>query len=202
MRTLLVFLKYPAPGRTKTRLGESLGEVRAAELYREWISMVMTTIQSVRDRTRVVACYDGAAESAFAPWHPLADVWCQQPDGDLGDRLTAAFLTWQREKGPTVAIGTDCLDLKADHIEGAFAALASHDVVFGPASDGGYYLVGLARPLPGFFGGIPWSTSTTLEAHLAKCARHGWSVEQLETLDDIDTADDWAEYQRRSRAAP
>jgi rSAM/selenodomain-associated transferase 1 len=202
MRTLLVFLKYPAPGKVKTRLAESLGPARAAELYREWIGAVLSQVQPVRDSARLVACFDGAAEPEFAPWHGLADAWWPQAAGDLGDRLTAAFETWQLAPHSAVAIGTDCLDLEAAHVESAFARLESHDVVFGPATDGGYYLVGLARRLPDFFRDVPWSSVTTLAVHQAICTRNGWSCDVLSPLCDIDTGEDWSAYQRRMQAGP
>ncbi len=199
MQTLLVFLKYPAVGQVKTRLAESIGHQCAAELYRDWIGIVLSNVQAVRRSTRLVACYDGAPPEAFGPWHSLADDWWPQPIGSLGDRLEAGFRTWQPQAGPAVAIGTDCLDVDAHRIESAFASLRDHDVVFGPAVDGGYYLVGLAGHLAGFFQGIPWSSASTLAAHRSVCQQRHWSVGLLPTLRDIDTLDDWLLYQRRSK---
>ena len=199
MRNLLVFLKYPAAGRVKTRLAESIGPDHAAELYRQWIEIVFSRIQPLRASTRVVAFYDGAPGDAFGQWRSSADDWWPQPDGDLGVRLDAAFKNWQSDDDPAVAIGTDCLDLEAAHIESAFGVLQNRDAVFGPAEDGGYYLVGLARYLPGFFRGIPWSTSKTLAAHRSLCQRKGWSFGLLPSLGDIDTLDDWQQYERRRK---
>lgn len=197
MRTLLVFLKYPAAGQVKTRLAESLGAKRAAELYRQWIDVVFSRVQSVRDDTRLVAFFGGAPAEAFAPWHDQADAWWPQPAGDLGARLEAGFARAQTSGEPAVAVGTDCLDLGATHVASAFDVLGQRDAVFGPAEDGGYYLVGTARHLPNFFEGIPWSTSSTLSAHQERCRNHGWTFGLLPTLADIDTLEDWLEYERR-----
>ncbi|MEX0675893.1 MAG: TIGR04282 family arsenosugar biosynthesis glycosyltransferase [Pirellulales bacterium] len=202
MRTLLVFLKYPAAGQVKMRLAAAIGPKRAADLYRQWIGMVFERVQAVRGSTRVIACYDGAPCEAFAEWQAVADGWWPQPAGDLGDRLDAAFRSWQAEGDPAVAIGTDCLDLDAAHVESAFDILRKRDAVFGPAEDGGYYLVGLARYRPDFFRDIPWSTSDTLAAHQSICERKGWSVGLLPPLADIDTLDDWQQYERRQERQP
>jgi uncharacterized protein len=202
MRTLLVFLKYPAAGQVKSRLADSIGEDRAAELYRQWIGIVFAQVQPVRARARVVACYDGAPPEAFRAWHSLADDWWPQPSGDLGDRLAAAFARWQSAGEPVLAIGTDCLDIDAGHVESAFDLLRSNDAVFGPAADGGYYLVGRARNLPGFFSGVPWSTSKTLSAHRSHCDENHWTYGLLPSLADIDTVEDWRQYERRRAGEP
>ncbi len=170
MPTLLVLLKYPSPGTVKTRLAASLGAERAAALYREWIGLVLHQLQPLRDATRVVGYFDGAPEAAFAPWRTLADDWWRQPAGDLGERLRVGFAMAHAVGAPVVAVGTDCLELETPLVRTAFETLAQKDAVFGPAEDGGYYLVGTARDLPSFFEKIPWSTPSTLAAHLALCA--------------------------------
>lgn len=198
MRKLLVFLKYPAAGHVKTRLAESIGPERAADLYREWIGIVLHNVQGVRSAARLVACYDGAPPEAFSPWHRLVDDWWPQPDGGLGDRLDAAFKHCQVGGDPAIAIGTDCLGVDAKLVESAFAKLRDNDAVFGPATDGGYYLVGTARYLRDFFHGVPWSTPRTLAAHQNSCEQRRWSFGLLPTLHDIDTLEDWLDYQRRA----
>lgn len=191
MSSLLVFLKHPAAGKVKTRLAASIGPERAAALYRQWIGLVFDRLQPLRNQIPIVACYDGAPLQDFAPWEALADEWWPQSAGDLGHRLHDAFEKAHARGGPVVAIGTDCLDLDASALQEALDLLAEKDVVFGPATDGGYYLVGTARLLPGFFQGIPWSSSETLEAHLALCRGQGWSVGLLPPRRDIDTWEDW-----------
>jgi rSAM/selenodomain-associated transferase 1 len=191
MPTLLVFLKYPVAGRVKTRLAASIGPERAATLYRQWIGLVFSRLQPLRDRVRIVACYDEAPRHAFALWEPFADEWRPQSAGSLGRRLHDAFEMAHTRGGPVVAIGTDCLELDAPAIQEALDLLAEKDVVFGPATDGGYYLVGNAKPLQGFFQGIPWSSPETLAAHLSLCRDRGWSVGLLPARRDIDTWEDW-----------
>jgi rSAM/selenodomain-associated transferase 1 len=194
MPTLLVFLKYPTPGRVKTRLAAHVGDQRAAELYQGWIGSVLNQIQSFRAHGRIIGFFDGGTRDDFASWLSLVDEWWPQPDGDLGERLCAGFAAAQSGGGPVAAIGTDCLELDAALLQTAFEILKDKDAVFGPARDGGYYLVGIARPLLGFFDGIPWSSHTTLEAHLSLCRKHNWSVGLLPARRDIDTWEDWLAY--------
>ena len=198
--TLLVFLKYPVAGKVKTRLAQSIGAERAANLYRQWLGQVLASIQPLRGRMRIVACYDGAPQSSFTPWDSLADEWWPQPEGDLGGRLHVAFDKAHKSGEPVIAIGTDCLELDALAFQQALDLLTVKDVVFGPATDGGYYLVGTARPLPDFFRGIPWSSPETLAAHRALCRDRGWSVGLLPTRRDIDTWEDWLSHCRTHEA--
>ena len=193
---LLVFLKYPSPGAVKTRLAATIGPERAAEMYREWIGRVLERLQPIRDHAHLIGCFDGAPRGAFAPWSALADDWWPQPAGDLGDRLRAGFAQAHALGAPVAAVGTDCLELESSLVRRAYDVLRSKDAVFGRAEDGGYYLLGTARELPGFFDGLPWSSPNTLAAHLARCAACGWTVGLLPALRDIDTWDDWQRYRR------
>jgi rSAM/selenodomain-associated transferase 1 len=189
-----VFLKYPTPGKVKTRLAARMGDQRAAELYRQWIGQVLVQVQPLRGIVRVVGFFDGGTRNEFAEWDSLLDHWLPQPEGDLGNRLRAGFEFAQSGGGSVAAIGTDCLEVDAELLQSAFDMLKDKDAVFGPARDGGYYLVGAARPLVGFFDGIPWSSHTTLGAHLSSCRKHNWSVGLLPARRDIDTWEDWLAY--------
>jgi rSAM/selenodomain-associated transferase 1 len=194
MPTLLVFLKYPAPGQVKTRLASSVGDQQAAALYHEWIGVVLAKMQPLRETIRVVGYFDGAPLADFAVWRPLADAWWPQPASDLGARLAIGFEKAHCDGSPVVAIGTDCLELDMALVKEAFVRLAKSDVVFGPAIDGGYYLVGTSQHLPSFFVGVPWSDSKTLSSHVALCERNGWTYSTLPPRRDIDTIDDWRSH--------
>lgn len=194
MDALLVFLKYPTPGAVKTRMGAQVGYEQAANIYREWIGLVLSEMQPIRGRRQIVACYDGAPLESFSPWRLLADDWWPQAPGELGNRLQAAFNRAHTFTERVAAIGTDCLDLDAMMVLRAFARLKDHDVVFGPAFDGGYYLVGASKPLPGFFDDLPWSTVQLFHAHLDRCHQNGWTADILPALPDIDTWDEWLCY--------
>jgi rSAM/selenodomain-associated transferase 1 len=189
---VLVFLKFPRPGQVKTRLAKDIGDELAAKLYRSWIGMVLREMQPLRPGTRLVGYFDGASVEAFSEWTMLADEWWQQPVGDLSARLDHGFSrAFATGASASLAVGTDCLDLKTSHIESAFAILKGTDAVFGPATDGGYYLVGTSRHLPQLFENVRLSTSDALCDQLRQCDNNGWSSNLLPTLRDIDTLVDW-----------
>lgn len=194
--TLLVFLKVPQPGEVKTRIAASIGYQKAADLYRQWIGDVLKPLQELRGKIRIVGCYSGPAEG-LAPWSPLVDEWLPQSSGDLGQRLQDAFRASTASSSKVLAIGTDCLEIDVPLIRQAIEGLSQSDVVLGPAEDGGYYLIGTAKYLPGLFEQIHWSTSDTLRDQIAQCERHGWSYHLLETKPDIDTLEDWERHQAR-----
>jgi uncharacterized protein len=197
---LLVFVKYPEPGKVKTRLAEKLGAEVAAELYREWIGSVLRNVQPVREEVRIVGYFDGATADRFSEWNSLVDDWRKQPAGDLGIRLAEGFEWGHRRGQPVIAIGTDCLDLTAEHVESALQRLRECDAVFGPTTDGGYYLVGTRAHVPGLFDRVRWSSPNTLADQLARCQVIGLRHSPLEELTDIDTAEDWRAYQARSKS--
>ena len=196
-RAILIFLKYPEPGRVKTRLARALGAERAAALYRNWIGIVLGLLQPLRDTTRLVGYFDGAPHEAFCDWHMLADDWLPQPPADLGERLAAGFEWGFKLGGPVLAVGTDCVEIEADLLLHAFEELSHQDVVFGPTPDGGYYLIGLSVARPELFWSIRWSSPFTLADHLRCCREKGWSVSLLPMRHDIDTENDWRAYLRR-----
>lgn len=199
---LIVFLKYPRPGAVKTRLAVTIGAERAAALYREWVGQLLVQWQSIRPRISLIGYYEGAEEKAFSEWAPLVDEWWPQPAGDLGMRLTEGFCRGHSRPARTVAIGTDCLEVDAGSIEIAFRELDSHQVVIGPATDGGYYLIGSAEPRPGLFENIHWSSDRTLSDQLEVCRRHQWSTALLPLRSDIDTWDDWLAHCKRQKRQP
>jgi uncharacterized protein len=200
--TLLVFLKYPAPGQVKTRLAEVIGSEEAARLYRQWISVVLSKLQPLRGDVRLVGYFDGASLDKFDEWRPLADNWWPQPVTDLGSRLEMGFQRAFAESAPCcLAVGTDCLELKADDVTAAALALQDNHAVFGPAQDGGYYLVGTRSLLPDFFHGIRWSSRHTLQDHLRRCSENGRSVHLLQSRRDIDSYDALLAYRESMNSA-
>ena len=123
-----------------------------------------------------------------------------QSGGDLGARMAAAIadaISGGAER--VVVIGTDCPDVTPDVVAAAFTRLGAADVVLGPASDGGYYLIGMSRPHRVLFEGVPWSSATTLRATLARARAGGLSVALLDERRDIDTAEDWRAWLASSR---
>jgi rSAM/selenodomain-associated transferase 1 len=110
---------------------------------------------------------------------------------DLGERLARAFDDLLVAPGDrAVILGADCPALDSDTLREAFAALAKHDAVLGPARDGGYYLIGLRRRSPDLFRDIEWSTARVLDQTVARAAQAGVTVQRLAALDDLDTPED------------
>ncbi len=189
MIDVLLFAKAPRPGMVKTRLAASIGNDAAVEIYR---AMGRRIIDQIRPVSNVTVCYD-PSDALLETREWLGDAeYRRQSDGSLGDRLTAAV----REhfvggtSTPVVAIGADAPQVDADVITAAAAALGLADVVLGPATDGGYYLIGLTKERPNLFKAIPWSSSTVFAATKAACDAAGLTTTVLPVLRDIDTVED------------
>lgn len=187
-QALAIFAKSPVPGSVKTRLTPPLSPGQAAELYR---CMLLDTLARLRTLpVDTIIFHQGDAEF-FRRIAPDATVIAQQ-DTCLGGRLEKA-LDQMAERGYTsrVVIGSDAPDLPVSYVEQAFARLGGGcDVVFGPAEDGGYYLVGVAGSYGQLFRGIPWSGPQVLEKSLERARQAGFAIEMLPSWYDIDAYGD------------
>lgn len=180
-----LIVKYPAPGRVKTRLIPAIGAEQAATLHRRLSERTLAGIRS--SGLDHVVRYDGADRDDFADWLGPDVRLAPQGPGDLGDRLA-------RIEPPAVAVGGDIPDLTADHLRQAAFALESHAAVIGPAADGGYYLIGLARPMPFLWPAMPWGSERVFDETVARLERHGIVPALLETLADCDRPEDLARW--------
>lgn len=192
-QTLIIFMRYPQAGTTKTRLIPALGPEGAAQVYCHLAER--TLVQGVaalqhHQEINVEIWFTGGSVAQMQTW--LGErVYRSQPAGDLGERMLAAFAAvFADGSDRVVLIGTDCPDLSTNHLTEAFAALAQYDVVLGPAQDGGYYLIGLRRPIPDLFVNMPWSTTIVAQRTLTIAAQLGLSVHCLPCLTDIDRPED------------
>ena len=193
MSTLVVFGKPPLVGRGKTRLARDVGAARAAGFYRRASHSLLHRLG--RDpRWRTVLAVNASPDDRYACW-PHATPRVAQGRGSLGDRMGRVLRT--AATGPAVIIGTDSPQVTPGHIAAAFGALGSADAVFGPAEDGGYWLIGLARrrPAPDLFQGVRWSTAHALADTRASLPR-GFAVAHLPVLTDVDTGADLARFER------
>ncbi len=190
MNSIAVFARRPLLGSVKTRLSPAVPADLALDLYR---GMLADAIGVAREAgtDRVVVHWAGEA-SAESPFDLPAGVEVREQRGaDLGERLTAAFAALLVAPGDrAVAIGADCPELTAVTLRSAFALLDGHEVVLGPARDGGYYLIGLGRPVPALFRDVPWGTAGVFAATLARARDEGLRVGELPPLDDLDTPAD------------
>ena len=183
---LAVFLKAPRPGTVKTRLASEIGSRQALRLYRV---MVARTLECVRragfDATLWFTPQDAASEMRF--W--LGEGWDLRPQssGDLGARLSAAEHAVPTG-GAWVAIGVDCPRLTSELLQEAFDMIQHGSIVLGPATDGGYYLIGGTTPLPELFTEMPWGTDRVLGETRARLQRAAAPWCELPELRDVDTA--------------
>ena len=195
-RHLILFVKAPRFGGVKSRLARDVGPLAAWAFYRRTLQATLRRLgRDPRWRTWIALAPDRAAFRPLRPRPPVRARTFAQGGGDLGARMARAFA--RLPPGPAVLVGGDIPGILPAHLAEAFRRLGAFDAVFGPAADGGYYLVGMARYLSGFFEDIPWSTPRTLSAHQLACQQHDCSFGLLPTLHDIDTLEDWLDYQRR-----
>ncbi len=186
MNRLIVMTKYPEPGRAKTRLIPALGAEGAAQLHRR---LGLHTVEQVRSYQPEIR-YAGGDQGLMRDW--LGDFdYVDQGDGDLGDRMSRAFVEgFNQGCDRMIMIGTDCPKVDKTLIDRAFDALNNTEVVFGPAIDGGYYLIGLRKYIPELFCNIKWSTDSVLRDSLESLDRLQIRSTLLELLPDIDRPED------------
>ncbi len=186
-----LFAKWPKPGAVKTRLAAETSPEWAADVARAFLLDMLDCFASVRVR-RILAFAPDSEESAFAEVVTGRFQLVPQVNGDLGARL-ADFFEQQFRAGAqqVVVIGSDSPSLPAEFIDEAFAKLDAADVVLGPATDGGYYLIGCARPLPGLFLGIPWSGPRVLLETMKRASQLDLRLALLEPWYDVDSLADW-----------
>jgi uncharacterized protein len=193
---LILFGRYPVPGRTKTRLIPVLGPAGAAEFQRRLtVRSLDTILQTGMPAASVEFCYTGAASNQIRRWLGRRGIgFSPQTGGDLGTRMANALrAAFDKDARPVVLVGTDIPGMTAGHIRTAFEALRRYDVVLGPSRDGGYWLIGMRRQAD-LFQAIAWGRSDVLARTLAHTERQGLAVFQLEPLNDIDTAADLSHW--------
>lgn len=193
-QTLIIMVKAPVMGRAKTRLARQIGGVEALRFYRAATAGLLRRV--ARDpRWETVLAVDPPRACRASYW-PACLERRAQCRGDLGRRMLDRFA--RAPHGRAVLIGSDIPGVAARHIAAAFAALRRHDAVFGPAEDGGYWLVGLRaghRPAKAFEA-VRWSSEHALSDSRASLGRS--TIAEIDTLFDVDDAAEW----RRWRAMP
>jgi uncharacterized protein len=182
---LTIFARYPEPGKAKTRLIPALGPDGAARVYARLLDM---TLASARQSGLPIELRTtGGSRNAFITLCGEDLAITEQGEGDLGRRLS-------RVPSPAIVIGSDAPALDAALLREARDLLERHEVVIGPASDGGYYLIGFVRPIPFAFSSIAWSTPEVLPETLRRLGAQGIEPALLPVLADIDTPADLADW--------
>jgi rSAM/selenodomain-associated transferase 1 len=187
---LVLMLKAPTPGRVKTRLAKDLGNEGAAQIYKILVERQASQLP-----------VEFAAEIHFAPANaePQLRDWlgerfhfCSQSEGDLGERLIhAAREVFASGADRLMFLGGDCPYVTAGLLRECVEQMERHDVVLGPALDGGYYLIGIKRLETRIFEGIDWGTERVLEQTLVQLRHAALTHHLLRELEDVDDLGSW-----------
>ena len=188
---LLVFTRFPDPGKVKTRLIPAFGPEGAARLQFLMTRHLLHQVRELPSGVRVEVHHDGGTPGLMSALFGEDVNPVPQTGQGLGSRMALALRRGlDQGAGRAVLVGSDCPSIDVRLLNRAFAELRSHDVVLGPAADGGYYLVGLNSRISGrlgaLFTGIDWGSDRVLTQTRHKAAEQGWTVAQVETLPDID----------------
>ena len=190
---VILFARAPRLGAVKRRLAKGIGDRAALRFYQRTLAATARPIARDRRWRTVLATTPRGARTDWARFVPRGTALMDQPRGDLGARMEGCM----RRHTRAVLVGSDIPDLRPADIADAIRALGRADAVFGPATDGGYWLVGLgprrpARP----FARVRWSGEHALADTMANF--RGWRVALLRRLQDVDTAEDLARSKARS----
>ncbi|AFU68940.1 glyco_like_cofC transferase, GTA_type superfamily [Psychroflexus torquis ATCC 700755] len=189
---VIVFAKNPELGKCKTRLAVSIGDENTLAVYKALIQYTAKVLSKLKEDCVVFYSENIQTDDL---WND-ADFQKQvQSQGHLGKKMQAAF-EWGFHKGykQVCIVGSDLFELEVSDIHNAFQALETHDLVFGPAEDGGYYLMGMSAFHPEAFKDKAWSTELVLKETLHDLK--GKSFQLLKEKNDIDTVDDLKKYKK------
>jgi len=188
---LIIFLRFPERGKVKTRIAETAGDDTALKVYQELSDITLHLAASLFIPTYLF--YENKLPDEMIPsFHYL-----QQIEGDLGEKIVAAFNYVLQRHQKAVIIGSDCPEISPTDIMHALYLLDQNDIVIGPTEDGGYYLMGCKENVPSLFDSIKWSTSVVFQQTIQRIEEQGFTYSQMKTLSDIDTEEDWRRYKSR-----
>ena len=190
---LIIFIKNPIPGRTKTRLAASVGHDMALRMYGVLTNWTREQALGLSNVTRYLY---------YSEFIPSDDGWSAtdflrnvQRGSDLGARMENAVAeVFERGHDRVIIIGTDCPGITTEYLKDAFVKLADYDVVIGPALDGGYTLLGMRGEPKPLFNGVEWSTESVLAQTLALVEQFELQPYELTPLSDVDYLEDWQSY--------
>lgn len=187
-RALILFTRWPEPGKAKTRLIPALGAAGAADLHQRMTQQIVGRAWAfcATSGIRLIIAHEGGTKTQMRDWlGPL--LFEKQRPGDLGSRLTHAMLSAHAAGAEQmVFIGSDCPAMDETHLRAAFDRLPTHDSVLMPVSDGGYALIGMSQPHSCLFEGIPWSTADATRATLDQAKKNRLTIALLDPQHDVD----------------
>lgn len=186
---LVIFIKNPEPGKVKTRLAKTVGFEVAADMYKNLVEKNMAEVKPLHQ----IVCdcwiaYDPPnAEISMRQWLSEDYYYLPQQGEGLTDRILNVINDlFKREYSSVAILGSDTLNLRKELIDQCFQMLKLHDIVIGPARDGGYYLIALKSINISVFEGITWSTDKVLEETIHRINKENLTYHLIETLDDMD----------------
>lgn len=193
---LIILAKNPVYGKVKTRLAAAIGAAAALDIYRQLLRHTLDVAAKV-PADKVIFYSDGPApDEGAAPGFARAT----QYGADLGARMENAFThVFRQGYEKAVMIGTDCPAMGERTLAAAFDALHQHDVVIGPAYDGGYYLLGMKQAHHTLFENMPWSTAAVFEETVTVCRDSGLRYLLLPTLHDVDEKKDLSQLAKMNQ---
>lgn len=184
---LVIFTRFPEPGRAKTRLIPALGAAGAARVHRRLTEHTLAAARA--SGLRIEVRVTGAAIPAFADWLGEDLTFVDQGEGDLGERLLRAAAP-----GPVLFIGSDLPDLGAEHLRMAAKLMEEGRTILGPAEDGGYWALGLQTPATALFEDMSWSSDAVFTLTLQRLRAAGIEPALLPLLADCDEPESLARW--------
>jgi rSAM/selenodomain-associated transferase 1 len=193
---LIIFVKNPELGKVKTRLAKSIGPQRAMEVYIQLLKYTRQVTNQLSDVNKYV--YYAEAITAVDIWDSTMYDKRLQYGENLGERMQGAFADcFEEGNDKVVIIGSDCPDIQLEHLQAAFVFLDTADVVIGPVTDGGYYLLGMKTCYRELFKEISWSTSAVFQQTRQKMETLGLSYHLLEMLSDVDELESYERMKQK-----
>ena len=191
-RRLLVFAREPRRGQVKTRLIPELGEDKATRMYHRMLEHTLEQGSALADCQLELWC-DWTGDDCsdclrLARQYTFA--LHRQTGGDLGERMGFALKAALESSNQVILIGSDCPEYSTAYLTRAFDALMQHDVVLGPAFDGGYVLIGMSRYVADLFTGIPWGSNQVLDLTRERIYEAGLNLYELPVVRDVDMPED------------
>lgn len=188
-RLLIQFAKLPTPGQVKTRLIPALGAEGACQLHRQLMTHTLFCLKSFKGVDHCLWLAGDSEHAELPYWQGQSPIVWQQ-GVDLGERMANALQQGLTEYDQVVLVGSDCPALDKITLEQAFEVLESHDMVYCPAEDGGYVLVGASTLVSEAFKGIEWGTSKVMQQSLQSLAQTSATWQLLKPLWDLDRPED------------
>ncbi len=202
---LIIFTRYPEPGKTKTRLIPALGAQGAANLHRQLIKNTLNQAQNLTKNraVEVEVKYAGGSQELMQKLLPPPINCSPQSQGALGEKMKNALAeSFAQSIQRIIIIGTDCPELDTHRLTQAFNRLGNYDLILGPALDGGYYLIGMQRTIPELFVKIDWGTELVLQQTLTIAQHLNLSYSLLDPLADIDRPEDLTLFNFEEKLSP